>query len=456
MTLAYSARFVSFWGVSIVAMPLIPVAFVVGGLSSDPGTAIVMNVFAAFLMLFAAYTRFWPGVKHQIRAGVFPLSLADRTPTTEEDFIYACQNAVKAGKLCVVSHGWSFYLAKMRAKGNRVWTLKYTGRNDNGAWKSGTTIADVKKALAIKGLTLPANPSMEFASLGSWIATCSHGHPGTETVDHEWIETARVLHVETNTISEDGPVQLMAKFGNKLQGTHVVLDVKLAVVEDAMLERAVQRVSNVKDATWWLSGTHVRLMFIGTAGPLGVVWNSTTNTAEGKNMHPHCCSKFCFWFSADCLPTLPGAWLGNLKRFEGYGKLSDANSSINPPFYPIFSIWGQICCVYNLELFVPRTPNEKELFHMVNDIHAFHRKHLGRTELRMDSSTIYFDISLRSVHKFELYFRMLHNKHGITCAAQHSGKYRMSSLLPLTEISPCAAIRPVQSTQQRSNAFAPV
>jgi hypothetical protein len=34
-------------------------------------------------------------------------------------------------------------------------------------------------------------------------------------------------------------------------------------------------------------------------------------------------------------------------------------------------------------------------------------------------------------------------KHGIKSAAQHSGKYRMTSLYPIQEISPVAALRPV-------------
>ena len=445
MTCAYSACFVSLWGISILAIPVCIVVFILGGLSPNPVISVTTNVLAALLVFFALYTRLWPGVKHQIRAGVFPLSLWDRSPATEADFILACQNAARAGQLRVVSHGWSFYLAKMRAAGNRVWTLNYTGQKDDGAWRAGTTIKEVKEALAAKGRTLPTNPTMEFASLGSWIATCSHGHPGTKTVDRDWIETARVLHVETGEISTDGPVELLAKFGtNAPEGKYVVLDVRVATVKDAMLERFVKRVESVDDTRWWMEATHLRLMFIGTAGPLGITWSST-NTTEGKHMHPHTCSVFCFWFTADCLPTLPGAWLGNLKRFEGYGKLSHANSSINPTFFPIFTIWGQICCVYNLELFVPWAPNATQLAAVVADIAAFHRENLGRTELRMDRSTVYFDISLRAVHKFTLYFRMLRKDHGILGAAQHSGKYRMDSLYPLEELSPFAAIRPVQT-----------
>ena len=443
MTLAYTTWFAGVWGVSILAIPSIPVLFVVAALSTDPAVTAVTGTTATLLLAFALYTRYWPRIKHQIRAGVFPLSLCDYMPTTEAEFTTACLNAYRKGTLTVVSHGWSFYLAKRRATGNRVWTLRYTGQTETGAWKSGTTIKQLKKALAKKGRTVAVNPTMEFASLGSWIATCSHGHPGSDTVDTDWIETARVLHVETGEISEDGPVELMAKFGTKdLEGKHVVIDVKVATVKNVYVERFARRIDTIEATTWWMAGTHVRLMFIGTAGPLGIVWNST-NTIEGKHMHPHRCSVFCFWFTADCLQALPGAWLGDLNRFQGYATLANANASINPPFYPIFSIWGQLCCVYNLELFVPWTPNATQLASVVADIHAFHRKYYGRTELRMDSTTVYIDISLRSIAKFKLYFGMLFMKHGIKSAAQHSGKYRMTSISPLKEISPVAAVRPV-------------
>lgn len=446
MSCAYSTWFVSVWSVSIVAIPLIPTLYVIGLLSSEPAVTAVTSALASLLVLFALYTRYWPRIKHQIRAGVFPLSLCDRMPVTEAGFILACREAAKHGTLKVVSHGWSFYLAKRRATGKRVWTLKYTGLKDNGAWKSGTTISQVKKALAKQNLTFAANPTMEYASLGSWIATCSHGHPGTETVGIDWVETARVLDVETGEIAVDGPVELLAKFGTKeLEGKHVVLDVRLNTVRNVMLERFARRIDTIESTTWWMAGTHVRIMFIGTAGPLGIVWNGPTNDIKGKEMHPHCCGAFCFWWTVDCRPSLPCASLGDLRRFDGVGTLDTSNSTINPPFYPIFSIWGQLCCVYNLELFVPWTPNATQLASVVADIYAFHRKHLGRTEMRMDRTTVYFDISLRSLAKFELYFGMLFMQHNLKTAAQHSGKFRMADLSPLREISPAAAIRPVKS-----------
>lgn len=454
----YACWFVSVWAVSILAIPAsltllgfsiswavpyAPNSTRLDELNTHEASYVIGFTLAALLALFALFTRYWPRIKHQIRAGVFPLSLCDPAPKTEARFILACRAAARRGNLQVVSHGWSFYLSKLRATGNRVWTLNYTGQKANGAWKSGTTISQVRKALAKDGLALPWMPTMEYASLGSWIATCSHGQPGTQTAGLDWIETARVLHMDTGEISQDGPIELLAKFGTKeLEGKHVVLDVKLNTIRNVMLERFAKRIDTIESAVWWMAGTHVRIMFIGTAGPLGIVWNAT-NDIEGKEMHPHCGGAFCFWLTVDCRSALPCASLGDLKRFDGVGTLDAANSTITPTFYPIFSIFGQLCCVYNLELFLPWKPNATQLASLAADIYAFHRKHNGRTELRMDQTTLYLDLSLRSIEKFELYFGMLAHNHNVKAAAQHIGKFRVASLRPLKEISVAAALRPV-------------
>ena len=441
----YSLCFSSVWCASILAIPASIWLIVVAATSDDSDARIVAAALAALLLAFALYTRLWPRVKHQIRAGVFPFSLCDPAPLTEAELITACRKAAKNGKLRVVSHAWSFFLEKKRASGSRVWTLRFTGKSSKGAWRSGTTIAQVKRELAKEGRTFASNPTMEFASLGSWIASCSHGHPGTQMEGIEWVEVARVLHVASGEISDDGPVELLNKFGTFETDTrYVVLDVTINTVPNVMLERFARRVESVGSAEWWLAGTHVRIMFIGTAGPLGIIW-STAESTDGKQMHPHCCGAFCFWLTVDCLPALPCARLGDLSRFDGVGTLSTSNSTINPPFYPICSVWGQLCTVYNLELIIPWSTDPSKLAEAADAIYKFHSRHTGRTELRIDRSVLYLDVSVRSVSKLESYFRMLRMQLNIERAAQHPGKYRISSIAPLKEVSVAAATRPLKS-----------
>ena len=464
MTWVYSTWFSTLWCVSILAIPGTIVLLVYSitwavphahnstlpdDLDAHEIRYSIGFLFTVLLAYFALYTRYWPRVKHQIRAGVFPFSFCDPMPVTEDEFIRACGEAHAKGKLTVVSHAWSFYLAKTRATGRRVWTLKYVGQKANGRWKSGTALIQVKKELAAQdpSMTLSHSPTMEFASLGSWIATIAHGHPGTETTGDifNWLTSARVLHVASKKITDDGPVELLQKFGTRaLEGQYVVLDVDINPVPNVRVVRGARVIEGVDDCEYWLAGTHVRIMFIGYFGALGFVWNRSDDI-DGLHEHPQLCAPFCFWLTVDAFATIPCAWIGNLRRFDGYATLANANGSINPPFYPIFSVWGQICCIYNCEIYVPMTPTATQLLAIVEDIRALHRKIGGRTEMRLDNHTVYFDMSFSSVANFTKYFTMLYQSHGVRSAAQHPGKFRMDSMAPLKEIGVAAAHRPVKS-----------
>jgi len=374
----------------------------------------------------------------------------DPAPKKTGEFIAACIKANQnEGKLCVVSHAWSFYLAKRRAVGNRVWTLRFTGQKNDGSWRSGTTIAQIKKTLENKNKTFASSPTMEYASIGSWIATLSHGHPGTITALKETVEWAIVLNLLNYNTEQRTPQELLAIFGSStLRTSYVVISVKIATVENEMVERFAFKVDSINAVDKWIRGEYVRIMFIGTAGPLGIVWNkkSVFNRNGTKHMHPHCCGAFCFWLTVDCLPSLPCASLGDLTRFDGFGTLSTANSSINPPFYPIFSIWGQICCVYNLELLIPIQPDATKLYSIVTEISNFHKNYTGRTELRMNNDTLFLDISMRSIAKLKLYFGMLFTKFKIDRAAQHPGKFTLDDLSPIKNIEASVAMRPLSGS----------
>lgn len=448
----YSYLFVETWCLAILAVPLVILLIVLAATSSDPAAVDITLVLAVVLVALALYTCYWPRVKHQIRAGVFPLSLCDAFPVTEQELRDAFVRVwKKTGRRArTVSRGWSFYLAKLRATGPRIWTLRFTGKLNNGRWRSGSTIKEVARPLAQEGRAFYHHPTMDFASLGSWIATCSHGHPGVLTELHEWLTSARVLNLETGQVTDDNPSELIKKFGSKTSNVtpedrYVVLDVKVNPVWTITLQRSARLVHTVIDADWWLCATHIRLIFIGTAGPLGIVWNKIDNSQQNTKIQslPRQRSALCFWLKVDCLPTLPWASIGNVSQFDAIGTLGEANGGINPSFPPTMSIWGQICCVYNLELVVPWPSfGAAQLARLTAEVGLFHKTYNGRTELRFDSKVVYFDISLRSIPKLKLYFSMLYMTLGVRRAAQHLGKYQMSSLAPITQISIADAMLP--------------
>ena len=260
-------------------------------------------------------------------------------------------------------------------------------------------------------------------------------------------ETVAESREDTDRVTVDTPTDLLQKFGTRggTAAEYVILDVKIKSVRNVMLERFALKVESVDDAEFFLNGTHVRLMFIGAFGAVSIVWNRVPEgeSIAGKEMHPHCGGAFCFWLTIDAFATCACAWIGDVRRFDGVGRLDAANGTINPTFRPIFSVFGQMCCVYNLELFISmKTLSPTRLLGIVEDVRAFHKKYGGRTELRLDDVTLFLDLSLGAVYKFELYFKML-VKLGISRAAQHPGKFRMNSLEPIKEVSTSSALRPL-------------
>ena len=441
----YSFLFAMCWCLSILSIP-VATGFITYAATDPWQGRLAYLAMGVLLVLFTIYTCLGPTIKHQIRAGVFPFSLRDMMPRTEDELIQVCRTFyLRDGKVQVVSHAWSFYLTKLRAigSGNRVWTLKYTGEKEDGRWRAGTTVAALKRTLAARGRALAQNPSMEFLSLGSWISTASHGHPGTWTDSVEsgpldWVSSARVVNLQNGEITDDSPVQLLRKFATLAQdrSKYLVIDVQVRDVENFTVQRYARSVDSLEATAQWLEGTHLRLMFIGSFGALGVIWNALEPEADVSrlHMHPHCCSSFCFWLTADFFATLPFSWMGNLARFDGLATLGGANSSINPAFYPVFTIWPQICCVYNLELFIPWIQTPERLWKLVNSVQQFHANYGGRSEIRVARGTLFVDLSLRSRHAFSIFFSLLKSKHGIDRAAQHLGKYRLTSIEPLREI----------------------
>jgi len=231
-----------------------------------------------------------------------------------------------------------------------------------------------------------------------------------------------------------------------------------AIVEDVVVERFVNVVDSEGALAEWRSGKHIRLMFVSRHNrSLGIRWSSPKNGEidKKKHWHPHMGSKFDFWWTSDVAAALPcyPCYAQDMKRYEGYAKLGDANSGINPTFWPILTIWPQLFSVINLELFIPMEASilgsNRWLFKLIQSLQNFHYEHGGRTELRIakDDTILYLDISLRSLKSMTEYFTTLKKEHAIERAAQHAGKYVMSGIRPLKEISVASVFRPLSTVR---------
>ena len=433
------------------------------------------------LAAFGAFTRLYTNAKHLIRAGVFweGILFSDRFPTTEEELVQFCIEAYErenGKRVLIPSHGWSWYLKKQPAQGPRVWTTRFVGSIDYDSflplvWRAGTALAEVKKNYAAIGRTLIDTPSMEWLSLASWIVSCSHGHPGLSSKGKSplhWVERARVLDLVTKKITDDDETILMSKFhssptSNSLSSPSarfVILTVQIrasAVVEDIAVQRFAARIDSPDRLLQWKRGQFVRLMFISRhRRSLGIVWtnptNGVVNLTARYHMHPHLCSRIAFWQHSDVDSALPcNCWdFGEkLEAYDGYAKMSEAFSGINPQFFPLQTMLPQILCVFNHELICP-IPSSKQgdvnwLFNLIIRLEDFHYNFGGRTELRLsgDDTLLYLDLSIRSVGSMKAYHSVLF-EYGIQKAAQHAGKYVSESILPIREVSVSSVLRPLE------------
>lgn len=285
MTFAYSCCFVSIWLTGLAGLVfLLPV---IGWFSIQTAFEgvnpflVTTLIVVCVLAVFGAWTRFWPTLKHRIRAGVlFEGLFSDAFPTTEEELMELSMKAYKVGKggglgVTTVSHGWSFFLQKESAPGPRIWTTRFKGAVDEDefiprVWKAGTALADVKKNFKNVGRTMLDSPSMEWLSLGSWICSSSHGHPGALSSSPSplhWVKRARVLDCETRQITDDDEATLYSKFHSSTskKTRYVILTVEIkaeSIVEDSIVQRFATRIETPDRLNEWRRGNHVRLMFV--------------------------------------------------------------------------------------------------------------------------------------------------------------------------------------------------
>lgn len=479
MTFAYSCCFVSIWltGLAglILLLPIIIWFSIQTAFEGVNPFLVTTLIVVCVLALFGAWTRFWPTLKHRIRAGVlFEGLFSDAFPTTEEELVELSMKAYKGGKggglgVTTVSHAWSFFLQKKSAPGPRIWTTRFKGAVDEDeyiprVWKAGTALADVKKNFKNVGRTMLDSPSMEWLSLGSWICSSSHGHPGALSPSPSplhWVKRARVLDCETRQITDDDEAVLYAKLHSSTskKTRYVILTVEIkadSIVEDSIVERFATRIDSPSRLEAWLKGTHIRLMFVSRhRRSLGIVWSSPENgvvdVTKTKHMHPHCCSRFSFNCHSDVDAAHPcNCWdFGEkLIAYAGYAKLSGAYSGINPDFLPLQTMLAQILTVYNTEVFCPlsasQAGNVQWLFELIIKLEDHLYLNGGRVELRVSAENriLFLDLSTRNLDSTRYFFKILH-RHGIETAAQHTGKFICDTILPIREVPIAAVFRPL-------------
>ena len=375
--------------------------------------------------LVAVAISVWARLHHQrvnIRASLNPFGCCRPRPQTRE----ALLKALDAPLATVVGSGWASYLNR-RVYTACVFTDNFKKRIGDFTWEAGATIKEVQMALQKQGLTLSRFPSMEWVTLGGWVATLSHSHPGTDS--QAPIQEATVY----STLTKNGPKKVSAEQFPALmeqeKRTNIVLDVTFRPIRDFVVERTARNMVGPAAVRWWFYGeSTMRLMFAGARGILGLVWRKTSDVAA----QTYDSGVFGQWWDIDI-----GAYLANRsidgvarrmnedpKRFQTHSR----SIQTVPNLFPTYLLWPIILGICNFEVYVK--PQMEGMYTFLENLVKFHKKYGGRSELRFDGTALAIDFAVRTPRRVFEFLRTNNYRR----LALHIGK-------SIVDCAPCDRVR---------------
>lgn len=450
MTLAYSLCFVLSWAPTILAIPAaigLFVWFVVvvqPHHEQDHSLTIVLLAVACMVLVFYTIASRNHRFRVLIRNGAFPCaSWGDAYPTTVEELRHAAADVLmRNGRVpVVVGGGWGAYLRREGPKPPRIWTHRFKGRVEGApnTWKGGTTIAAVNKALLARGQTLAVHPTMDYISIGAWVATASHGNGGDASEgDAGVFDGIELLDMRKDSIDIVSYQVARKRFNSARQRDFCVLSITFVPVPNIDVQKRGIVVDSPEAASEWLKpGAINRLLFLGAARTyaIGLRWERPYN--DTKHRDPHFCSRFCLFFQIDVCSAVCG-YHESMEKFNGKTTLHEANKWI-PHIFPIMSVAVVCAGVKNFEIFfrLDEALNGNILHSFLKAAIAMHRRIGGRSEIRYGrpaaSTMIFWDISL-SKH-FKEPFKLLADVLNVEACALHPGKYTDLLTTPLVRYS---------------------
>lgn len=435
MTLAYRLYFQLVWWPAILAVPaaLTLATWGVTQYRSVPRLWIGIGV-AAVLAIVAVFLR-THGPRVMIRAGAWPaLCLGDYTPRTEAELRRAVIRVrEKTGKPpTIVGSGWGFFLYRKGAVGPRIFTHRFTGRqeDDRLRWKSGTTIMSLTRTLLKeRNQVLETYPTMDYITLGGWFAPGCHGNGGPASgKSSDCMLNARVLDMTSDTVTTVTYLELRKMFDNRREAyKYCLLDVKLANLKpNTDVQKKGIIIDSKETAAEWLDPrAYLRVIFMGAARKdyaIGLIWLPIYDE-ENTHRDPHCCSRWCQYTQIDNCSVVCG-WHEPMSTYNGTTTRFHANQWM-PPILPLESALV-LCAGYrNFEIFfkLKGTLDDTALYKLITKVIALHQRYGGRTELRngQPNGIVCLDCSFRA--NFDKPFWMLHDTFDVEEVALHLGKW---------------------------------
>jgi hypothetical protein len=456
MSIAYDLWFVAVWGSAVLAIPasiglfiwlaVSAVPLIVSATPHEHDHGLRIALLAVAIVLLVAWTVVLRNHRFRvfIRAGAFPaICRGDASPSDELELRQFVVDCVKRnGKpRSLVGGGWSMFLKRRGPPAPRLFTDNFSGKHytNTTLWKAGTTIARVQKHFKKQGQTLPHLPTMQYISIGSWLACANHGNAGDASppID-DVIVSAVVLNMMSNTTKTLYYREARTLFDSKDAYKYMVLYVEFASVPDILIQKRGIIVDDEESAAEWLQpGANLRMLFLGAARDyaIGLRWEKQYSNTNHRD--PHFGTVCCGWFQID-LCSVIGGWNESMKVYDGKVLLSDANRW-TPPIFPIMNIMLICSGLRNFEIFVPlgKVLDAKTASVLLKELIQMHKRLGGRCEFRygkLQADTIlYLDFSLS--RGFDQPFRLLYDRLGIRRVALHPGKWSDLSTAPCARVS---------------------
>ena len=386
------------------------------------------------------------GPRVRVRAGIFSFG-ESASPRTEEEL----RDAVKRFENpTLVGSSWTFFLKRAYVPYPRIYLNRYKGRDPTTRrWRSGTTIHELAETVLKESdckKTLCTYPTMDYISIGAWLAMGNHGNggdvPPNKSSDN--IKDVRVLdmskddadtNVETMSVTE-----MRKKFDDKdYRKNHCILDVKLVdeLVDNILIQKRGIVINSSNAAAEWLNKrAYLRVMFQGYARPyaIGLRWEKVYDVCAHRD--PHFCSICAQYTQLDTFSVFCG-WHEPMRRYNGIVSRHDANRWM-PLILPIQVSLAAIVGMRNFEI-IFKWPelspiNGSELFSLSQALIQMHKRVGGRSEIRHGSpdGPVFVDIALR--HSFSEPFKMLNKQFKVKTVALHLGKAEMPTA-PCTRVA---------------------
>ena len=475
MTVAYSAFVALLWCSSCLALFAGLAAVVLSAVwaaDNDPALLVSVGGVAGALLLAWAILPYLHDVRVLIRSGSFPaLCMGDETPTSEVALVAAANRALeRTGRApAIVGSGWGFYLQRRGPRAPRIFTHRMRGPAPGSKgealpreWLAGTPVAQVVKALEARGYTLPAHPTMDYVTVGSWFAFGNHGNSALpEGANDAIFERARVVEMlpggrPTVEVIE-GYRALRERFDREATSLCVstVTFKRSAFIKNVDVQQKALFLDSPAAAADWLTPTaKLRVCFLGRARrhAFAITWTACAQRATGEcdeSLHgqrdPHGCSRWCKFVQVDVCSTVGGWYHAPFdEQWSGVATLADSNRWA-PFIPPIQNAIPVVLGIVNFELvFRPDEPLTGDtLFALLEALKSSVLGALGgRIELRYTDGAVYLDCSF-AARNFEVLDKALHDSPlQVREVALHPGKYLLEQkqlprlrLVPLGEVA---------------------